>query len=72
MVGDADNYYLEGAVRLLKEDLARLCEERGEPNAGWRVRLVEGADHGTVRRTPEQRAWPREMLEYLAGLGAGG
>ena len=70
VVGDADNYYLEGAVRLLKEDLARLSAEREEPDAGHRVVVVPGADHGTVRRSAEQRAWPREMLEHLASLGS--
>lgn len=66
IVGEEDNYFLEGAVRLLKEDLAKLSEERGETDAGRWIRLVDGVDHGTIWRSQEARAVPREMLEYFA------
>ncbi len=68
IVGDEDNYFLNEAVALLRDDLRRLSEERGEPDAGAKIRIVPGADHGTVGRSEARRAWSREMLEYLGGL----
>ncbi|GAB4551494.1 MAG: alpha/beta hydrolase-fold protein [Phycisphaerales bacterium] len=65
IVGDADNYFLNEAVALLKADLARLSEERGEPDAGDGITIVPGADHGSIFRSDARSAWPREMLQHL-------
>ncbi len=71
LMGDQDNYYLERAALLLKETLAEIGERRGEPDPGARVRIIEGADHSTLLRTPAARSISREMLEHIASIGRG-
>lgn len=67
IVGDADNYFLEEAVLLLKDDLAKLKLGEGKGSGGY-IKIVPGKDHGTVFATPEVRGITKEMIEYLAGL----
>lgn len=74
--GDADNFYLEEAVKLLKADADRLvvppkpgaAGEGGEPARGY-IKLVPGADHGSVFASAELRGFAAEMIEHLRREG---
>lgn len=72
VVGDADNFYLEQAVMLLK---ASLEEKRaGRPgNAGAAgpgyIKIVPGRDHGSVMATPEVRGFAGEMVDHFRAAG---
>jgi hypothetical protein len=74
--GTTDNFFLEGAVKLLKADAERLTTElvaSGKLDAttspvGY-IKLIEGKDHGTILRTPEVRAFDAQMLNHLNAHG---
>jgi pimeloyl-ACP methyl ester carboxylesterase len=67
--GDADDFYLNEAVALLKEDVERLkVESLPEGKHGY-VKLLPGLDHGSVYGSEAMRAFPREMLEHLRRHG---
>lgn len=68
IVGDTDNFFLNEAVALLRADLTRLSEERAEPDAGARVRIVRDEDHGSIMRSDAGHAFAREMLEHIGRL----
>ena len=55
--GLEDTYRLEGAARLLKEELARLGSDA-------EVILVEGRDHGSIF-APHRDLWPQGMMERI-------
>jgi len=55
--GLKDTYRLEGAVRLLKEDLKELGSDA-------EVILVEGRDHGNLGQ-PHTELWPQGMMERI-------
>ena len=62
LCGELDNYYLNEAVSLLKEELAR----HDLPAGPGYVKLVPGADHGgSLFMRPEMTAVPGEMVEHL-------
>ncbi len=68
--GDEDNFYLEKAVMLLRDDVQRLAKERGIALKGpGYIKLVEKADHGSVFASEAVKGIPGEMLEYLRGVG---
>ncbi len=74
--GTADNFFLEGAVKLLKADAERLTTElvaSGKLDATTSpvgsIKLIEGKDHGTILRTPEVRAFDAQMLNHLNAHG---
>jgi S-formylglutathione hydrolase FrmB len=64
--GDEDNYYLNQGVALLAERLASVPRRAGD--AGY-VRIVAGADHGSIADTPEARAFDTEMIEHMRAHG---
>lgn len=66
IVGDQDNYFLNEAVSLLKPELEGL-KTGGLPEGrhGY-IKIVPGADHGSVAMSADFRAIPEEMMDHLA------
>jgi len=62
IVGDADNFFLEQAVLLLRADLA----SRNIAGGKGYINVIPGKDHGSVFATREIRAITREMIDHLA------
>ena len=61
--GELDNFYLNEAVALLKEEL----EKHGRPEGPGYIKIIPGADHGgSLFARPQMRAIPREMLRHLS------
>lgn len=79
--GDADNFYLNDAVRLFVHDVATLDGQTiaadtpapfsWKPKSGGfgSITLLPNYDHGTLNGAPEVRAFPKEMLDYLRTKG---
>lgn len=64
IVGDADNYYLNEAVALVKAEVgARAGEGRGS------ITILPGLDHGTVFMAPEMRGIPSEIMDHFRRAG---
>jgi hypothetical protein len=73
LCGDRDNFYLDGAVRLLRDDLARIAAERASagrplPEGPGYVELVPGEDHRSLPASSMLR-WQREMRDHLHANG---
>jgi hypothetical protein len=70
LVGEADSYYLNEAVALLKEQLASL-EPAGpaEENARGHIRILPGRDHSSIYADPAMLAIPAEMVDHLRRAG---
>lgn len=65
IVGDLDSFYLNEAVALLKRDVDKLSFfQLPEGDHGY-IKIVPGADHGTVMRSTEGRDIVPEMLKHL-------
>jgi len=65
IVGDADNYYLNEAVALLKPEVEKLnFIDLPEGPDGY-IKIVQGKDHGSIYATKEMQSIPLEMLEHL-------
>jgi hypothetical protein len=65
IVGDMDNYALDEAVSLLRDDLERLgFLGDGRAHAGY-VKIVPGLDHGSIFGSPAMQAIDREMMDHL-------
>ncbi len=64
-VGTADNYWLHNAVKLLREDLARLGYSGG---AGY-IAIVDGADHGAFMSDAGRAILNKNILDYLYSVG---
>jgi hypothetical protein len=60
VVGGLDTFYLEGAVKLLKESLAKL-------DAGAVVEIIPDKDHGSVMSAALAKRFDREM-KAAAGM----
>lgn len=60
IMGDEDTFFLEGATRILKNELETLGSDA-------RVIIVPGKDHGTIMFTKPFRAMMKEMGEKFAG-----
>lgn len=69
VVGDADTYYLNEAVHLLKDDLDRLDPPKKQDARPGYIKFAPGADHGSVMDSPAHRAWANEMMEHLRKSG---
>ena len=65
--GTQDNYDLHKAVLLLIDRLDEFQEPR-PVDTGY-IKMVPGADHSSVLRSPEARNFSREMLEVLRAAG---
>lgn len=75
VVGDQDNFYLNEAVALLKDDLEglivsqdRLGKWKPQARKGY-ITIVPGRDHGSVMGDPAVRAFPGQMLEFFKAGG---
>ncbi len=80
LVGDADSFFLNEAVALLKADVERLTQAPPEfpvgaapqqppaPPDGY-IKILHGYDHGTIFGSPEVRALDQEMLDELGKAG---
>jgi pimeloyl-ACP methyl ester carboxylesterase len=67
--GDADDFYLNEAVALLKEDVDKLAiGELAEGRHGY-VKMLPGLDHGSIFGSEAMRAFPQEMLDHLKRNG---
>ncbi len=69
LVGDADNYYLNEAVALLKSDLDRLSFLQFPEGKRGYIKILKGRDHGSIFDTPEMRLIPADMLDHLKRHG---
>lgn len=65
IVGDADDYYLNEAVHLLDDELKSIKTDLPDADCHGYVKFVSKADHGTIYRSPEMRAFSAEMLDHL-------
>ena len=63
--GEDDNFYLEGAVRMLRQTL----EEAGAVGGAGYCELVPGADHSSVRIRSNQNILMDQMLDHLRDAG---
>lgn len=63
IMGGADNFYLEGATKILKETLAELGSDA-------RVFIVPDKDHGSIMTTKPFRRMTKEMSERFESAGA--
>ena len=67
--GNADDFYLNEAVEILKAQIDKLeIKDLPEGKHGY-VKLVPGAGHGSVFMSKEMNAVPGEMLEHLRRQG---
>jgi hypothetical protein len=67
VVGGADNFFLNEAVTLLKEDVDKL-QARAHAGAGY-IKIVPGLDHSTIFQSAEVRGFAGEMVEHLRRTG---
>ena len=69
LCGDADDFYLNEAVALLKEDVDKLpTQDLPEGKHGY-VKMLPGLDHGSIFGSDAMRAIPQEMLDHLKRNG---
>ena len=73
VVGDADEFFLNEAVELLKADLAKVSPINALPMPAadypGSITIVPGATHGTVFSSDAVKAFPQQMVEHLAKFG---
>jgi hypothetical protein len=67
--GEADDFYLNEAVALLRAEVDKLPTEHLPEGVHGYVKLLPGLDHDSVFGSPEMRAIPREMLDHLKRNG---
>lgn len=69
VVGDADNFFLNEAVKLLKADLEKVpVAASGKKSAGY-IKIVSGLDHSSIFSSKELEGFEGEMVEYLRQEG---
>jgi len=68
IVGDADEFFLNEAVALLKADLDALWPAEKTPGTGS-ITIIPGKTHGSVFGTPQAQRIPADMVEHLCGAG---
>ena len=69
LVGENDNYYLNEAVALLKQEVGAHAVASDSSPAGY-VRVLPNADHeGSIFATADVKAWPGEMVAHLKTHG---
>ncbi|MDX2146166.1 MAG: alpha/beta hydrolase-fold protein [Planctomycetota bacterium] len=69
VVGDQDNFYLERAVAMLKDEvdaMSFLALPEGEHGF---IKVVPGYDHGSIFGSAEVRGFASDMLEHLRRAG---
>lgn len=68
--GDKDNFFLERAVMLLKRDVDELSEKMGiKADGPGYIKLVPGADHGSIFGSAEMQGFDAEMVAHLKTHG---
>jgi hypothetical protein len=66
--GELDNYYLNEAVALLKQEVEKHPAPEGA--AGY-IKMIPNADHGgSLFMSPAMRAVPGEMIRFLEAASA--
>ncbi len=68
IVGDADEFFLNEAVALLKADLDALWPAEKTPGTGS-ITIIPGKTHGSVFGTPQAQRIPADMVEHLRATG---
>lgn len=72
IVGDHDSYDLHMAVGLLKDEVDAGMKQAGmAPGAGY-IRIVPGADHGSIFGTPAMMEFEKELADWAANAAAQG
>jgi len=70
VVGDADEFFLNEAVDLLKADLAKVSPASALPQPAVEypgyITIVPGATHGSVFGSDAVKAFPKQMVEHLS------
>jgi hypothetical protein len=69
VVGDQDDFYLNEAVALLKAEVEKLSFFHMPEGRNGYIKIVPGADHGSVFGSPDIQAFPAEMLDHLQRNG---
>lgn len=69
LVGDADNFYLNEAVALLKKELDGMSFLQLPEGEHGSITISPTYDHSTIFRSDAMRAWPKDMLEHLRRHG---
>ena len=69
IVGREDTYDLDLAVDSLLRTLVELGYDVNNDDSPGYIKIVEGADHGSIRRTEAGVAFAREMLEFFEAGG---
>ena len=70
VVGDADNFFLNEAVDLLKHDLEALPEYAATPAGPGFITIVGGGlDHSSIFASKELHAFEAQMLDHLKAAG---
>ena len=69
IVGDQDSFYLNEAVSLLEPEVEKLNFFHYPEGRHGYIKIIPGADHGSVMTSPEARAFPTEMLDHLGRAG---
>ena len=64
-VGDADNFYLNEAVALLKEEVEGVQFLHFPEGQHGFMKILPGYDHGSIFGAPEVRQIPADMLAHL-------
>ncbi|XVJ57892.1 MAG: hypothetical protein HEQ23_00265 [Tepidisphaera sp.] len=67
VVGSEDNFFLEQAVMLLKQDVEKLTPG-GTKSAGF-ITIVPKLDHGSIFASAEIQAFESQMVEHLRKHG---
>ena len=68
IVGDNDTFFLNEAVALLKQELDSIPNPASSAQVGY-IHILPGYDHGTISRSPDAIAWPKETVEHLRSCG---
>jgi hypothetical protein len=68
IVGEEDNYYLNEAVDLLREEVMQISFFTFPEGEHGYIKTIKG-DHSTVLEQPEAQAIPEEMVEHLRRHG---
>lgn len=69
IVGSEDTYSLDEAVILLRDDINRLRPKIGMEVTPGYIRVIDGFDHGGIRRSDAADSWAGEMLLHLRRHG---
>ncbi len=66
VVGGMDDYYLNEAVAMLRDELAKLPPTGDEKTNNGYIKIVPGKGHGSIYESAEMKHFDDEMLEFLS------